>query len=304
VSAPLRHVAPSRRIHTAITNPAHISERFLGMFSGGPHPSTERINKFMNEVYFHRPTEVTLFNINYRNQAERSTIKGLRVGPNLKGPRKNVVIVSGLPLQDPSTIGVNLYVAAMLSRLSLSCDVSVIPLAHPREYERRWRRPEAPPMLFPSSDPSQILPTGSVSDVSPSFVIDRDPKQCVVTENISLELKDTCKPIEAYITRQNKFYVNIEVDLSTHGSSAQYKSNSLPVITSKGKLRDFFAQSKNPLPDSLPSIYGEDSMLSPFLQAPSLVLELRGSQALDDDQIVARGEDVIRVVKELANEPF
>lgn len=67
-------------------------------------------------------------------------IKGICIGTNSRrGPaQKNVVVVSGVPLQDPSLIGVGLYVAAMLSRLSpmLPRDVSVIPLASPREYEQ------------------------------------------------------------------------------------------------------------------------------------------------------------------------
>jgi len=267
------------------------------MFSAGPHPSTERINKFMTEVYFHRPSDVALFNINYRNQAERSTIKGLRVGPGVRGARKNVVIVSGLPLQDPSTIGVNLYVAAMLSRLSLTSNVSVIPLAHPREYERRSRKSE-PPMLFPSSESTQLL----ADSPAPSLFFSQVPKQCAVTENISLELRDTCKPIEAYVTRLNKFYVNIEVDMTAHGSSMQYKNNSLSAFTSKGKHRDFFTQTASLIPSDsppVPKIYGADSLLAPFIQDPSIILELRSSQALDDDQIVARGEEVIRMVMEL-----
>jgi len=280
------------------TTPTHsrdISEIFSEMISSGPHPSMDRINKFMNAVYLHQPRAVTLFNIHHRTPTDRSTIKVLRIGSNTRRPQpqKNVILVSGLPMQDPSTIGVNLYVAAMLSRVQplFPCDVSVIPLAHPREYEKRWRRTElVPPSLFPSPHAPM-----------PSFAPREDPSQWAIPDSASLDLGDTCKPIEAYVTRQNKYYVNIEVDMSAHGSSMQYKKSSLAFP--KGKFRNFFAQPPpNPHPDfplAAPQIHGSGSLLSPMFQAPSLVLELRSSQALDDDQIVARGEEVIKMVKEL-----
>jgi len=256
----------------------------------------------MTAVYLHKPRAVTLFNINYRSQSERSTIKGLRIGINTKRsrPSKNIVLVSGLPLQDPSVIGVNLYVAAMLSRINpmLPYDVSIIPLAHPKEYEKHWRKTELVPSgardLFLSAPPLPPIPHN-------------DPSKWITPENVSLELRDTCKPLEVYVTRQNKYYVNIDVDLTAHGSTMQYQSDSLPRLSShRGKFGRFFDHSQSPLHnDTLspayqtPRIHDGDSLLAPLLESPSLVLELRSSQALDDDQIVARGEEVIAMVKEL-----
>jgi len=293
---------PARRFHMD-TTPTHrdITEIFSEMITAGPQPSMERINKFMNAVYLRQPRGVTLFNINYRTPSDRSSIKGLRIGNNSRRsqPQKNVILVSGLPLQDPSTIGVNLYVAAMLSRAqpAFPCDVSVIPLAHPREYEARWRRAElVPPALFASS---------AASPVPSSSTPREDPSQWIVPpqENVSLELRDTCRPIEAYVTRQNKYYVNIEVDMTARGSTMQYKNNSLPNLASKGKHRRFFLDPSSPAHDSDPQsslrVFGNDSLLTPMLQAPSLVLELRSGQALDDDQITARGEEVIAMIREL-----
>jgi hypothetical protein len=268
----------------------------------------ERINRFMNAVYVHQPRAVTLFNINYRTQTERSTIKGLRVGTNGRrlGPHKNLILVSGLPLQDPSAIGVNLYVAAMLSRISpmFPCDVSFIPLAHPREYEQRWRK-AVPRETFDVGG----MPSLSIAPAPVPSAASRE--DCIVPENITLELRDTCKPIEAYVTRQNKYYVNIDVEMNAHRSTMQYKANSLPALASRGKHRKFFASPldtpfPSPFPSSSPSsldapirIHGTDSLLTPMLEAPSLVLELRSSRALDDAQIVARGEEVIAMMKEL-----
>jgi len=293
VGLPLRQ--PVRRIHMDATPTHHrdISEIFSEMISAGPHPSMERINRFMNAVYLRQPRAVTLFNVNYKTPNERSTIKGLRLGSNTRKPhpQKNVVLVSGLPQQDPSTIGVNLYVAAMLSRSpAFPCDVSVIPLAHPREYERRWRRAELTPSLLP---PGLAAPASSSAS------------ELIPQENISLELSETCKPIEAYVTRQNKYYVNVEVDLTSRGSAMQYKNNSLAALASRGKHRRFFLDSSDTLsPDSDPRspllrIHGNDSLLTPLLQSPSLVLELRSAQALDDAQITARGEEVIAMIREL-----
>lgn len=294
-----------RRIHMDTAQPHRdISEIFSDMISSGSHPSTEHINKFMSTIYLHKPKAVTLFNINYRSLAERSTIKGLRIGTNSwsPGPRKNVVLVSGLPLQDPSVIGVNLYVAAMLSRINpmLSCDVSVIPLANPKEYERIWRKME----LASARSADGFLPASSILPPAPHL----DPSKWITpSENVTLELRDTCKPLEVYFTRKNNVFVNIDVDLTAHGSTMQYKCDSLPNLSTKGKFSRFLSRlPQTPLPPSspfaaslTPQVHGADPLLAPLLAAPSLVLELRSSHSLDDDQVVARGEEVIAMVKEL-----
>jgi hypothetical protein len=207
------------------------------------------------------------------------------------------VVVSGLPLQDPSLIGVGLYIAAVLSRLSpaLSHDVSVIPLAHPREYESRWRSPRFGE-LRATSDSTSILP-------------DQDVSNWLAHENVTLELKDTSKPIETYVTRKNKYFVNVDVNVTTHSSDMQYKGNSLAQLSSKGKHRSFLSELSPcsvPLPLSLSSSHSStlipeqaDPFIAPLMEAPSLVLELKGTQTLDDEQVVARGEEVIRMVKNL-----
>jgi len=289
-----------RRIHhTALPPLANhdISEVFTKMMASSlSPPRTERINHFMNTIYLHRPEQVVLFNISYRTQTERASIKGVRVGPNTRRAQKNVVIVSGLPLQHPSAISVNLYVAAMLSRISpsLRAAVSLIPLAHPHQYEQRLKTTEVVPSLFPSPSPS------SIQEDAP--IILGEGAGGIIPENISLEMRDTCKPIEAYVTRQNKYYVNIGVDMTTQGSEMKYKSNSLRNMASRGKYR-FFTDPSAPQDPALSSrplrIIGDDSMLSSFLAAPSLVLELKCSHALDDSQVVARGEEVIAMVDKL-----
>jgi len=291
------NVPTQRRMYHANASPSthnrDISEIFSEMITSGPHPSMERINKFMNAVYFHQPRAVTLFNINYRTQTERSQIRGLRVGSNSRRgvPHKNVILVSGLPLQDPSLIGVNMYVAAMLSRMQpmVPFDVSFIPLAHPREYDNKWRRTM-----------DKVTSSLSLSATSVAAAPVEEATQGIVPENISLELRECCRPIEAYVTRQNKYYVNVDVDISAHRSTMQYKDNSLAALGSKGKFRQFFSHPTPATPNfETPRIYGEDSLLAPMINNPTLVLELRSSQTLDDDQIVARGEEIIGMIKEL-----
>lgn len=277
------------------------------MISSGSHPSIEHINKFMSTVYLHQPCAVTLFNINYRTQLDRSTIKGLRIGLRSwrSPPQKNIILVSGLPLQDPSAISVNLYLAAMLSRINpmFPCDVSVIPLAHPKEYEKRWRKMPgltAPSLFPPSSSPSSPLLSSPSCEASFS-------SESIIPENVNIELRDTCRPIEAYVTRRNRYYVNIEVGMNAHGSTTQYKSNSLNNLMSKGKkinpsLHELESKSHpEPYPTPL-GIYGKDSILFPMLSAPTYVLELHSNHALNDDQIVARGEEVAAMMNKLITE--
>jgi len=279
-------------------------EILYDMISSGTHSSTERINKFMNTVYVGKPRTVSLFSFNYRQQAERNIIRGVSIGANnRRGPaQRNAVLVSGLPLQDASLIGVGLYVAAVLSRLSplLPRDVSVIPLANPREYEKRWRAQDRNASLCESRDRETRR-------------LDEAEANWFAAENVALELQDTCKPIETYLTRKNKYYINLDVELSTRGSSITYKGNSFSHLASKGKFRDFFTQSSSPsiplpsflLPSSSSSSSStlipetQSTMLDSIIQAPSIVLELKGKQALDDDQVVARGEEIISMLKEL-----
>lgn len=306
---------------TTRTHHDNTQEILYDMISSGTHSSTERITKFMNALYVNKPRCSSLFSFNYRQQTERSTIRGICIGTNNRRgpPQKNVVLVSGVPLQDPSLIGVSLYVSAMLCRLSpmLSHDVSVIPLASPKEYESRWRTLAAVSRLgrlessFGNSDPKIGL--------SEMIGLDRESKSdanWLSHENVTLpDLKDTCKPLEMYITRRNKYFINIDVDLSSQGSSMSYKSNSFSLLSSKGKFGDFLSLSSPPslpLPSSLlprrspssssPSssfLLPEPHMLDNIIQAPSIVLELKGKESLDDDQVVKRGEEIIGMLKEL-----
>jgi hypothetical protein len=100
----------------------------------------------------------------------------------------------------------------------------------------------------------------------------------------------------------------------------EYKSNSLPHIASFGKHRSFLLH-RSPPSISLPSCLSSSStspssspisllpgapepnydkdLLAPILDNPTLVLELKGTQPLDDEQVVTRGEEVIAMVKEL-----
>jgi len=278
-----------------------ISEIFSEMMSS-PHPSLERINTFMNTVYLHHPRTVTPYILHYRTPTARSSIKGIRVGMKMKRsqPQKSIVLVSGLPLQDSSVISVNLYVAAMLSRMvpMVPFDVSVIPLAHPKEYEKRWRRMElaTSPHLSSRDMFREELPLPlTENEESNSF------PRIIPETSMCFELGDTCKPLETYITRQSKYYINIDVDLNANGSTMQYKSNSLPNLAAKGKHADFLAHTQS-LDGGFASLTPpilDFPLLAPMLQSPSIVLELRSSQALDDDQIVRRGEEIIAMVKKL-----
>lgn len=302
VRKPLQAVL-ARGFHTDAARTHHhdgTQEILYDMISSGTHSSTERINKFMNALFVNKPRHLSLFSFNYRQQTERNNVRGVCIGTNNRagGPaQKNVVLVSGMPLQDPSLIGVSLYVAAMLSRLSpaLPRDVSVIPLASPKEYEHRWRK------------------AGAVRLGKSFGMLEREEGEgrglesnWLAHENV--DLKDTLKPLETYITRKNKYFINVDVDLSTQGSTMTYKGNSFSKLTEKGKFRDFFALSSPISPPSFLSPNSSSSLLIPepktslldsILDTPSIVLELKGKESLDDEQVVKRGEEIIGMLQEL-----
>lgn len=306
-----------RGFHMDTTRTHHdgTPEILYDMISSGTHSSTERINKFMSALFVSKPRSTGLFSFNYRQQTERGTIRGITIGTsNRRGPaQKNVVIVSGVPLQDPSLIGVSLYVSAMLCRLSpmLPNDVSVIPLASPKEYELRWQK----------SAVSRLGKSDSVfgkSEFGLGQRVSESEAHWLSQENVSLQdLKDTCKPLETYIMRRNKYYINLDVDLTSQGSSMSYKGNSLSLLSSKGKFGDYLSLSSPPslpLPSSLypsPSSSSssflipepKSSLLDNILQHPSIVVELKGKEALDDEQVVKRGEEIIGMLKELLVSP-
>lgn len=259
----------------------------------------------MNAIYIKHPRSVSLFCFNYRQHKERSTIRGICIGTNGRthaAPQKNAVVVSGLPFQDPSLIGVGLYVAAMLSRASpmLCRDVSVIPLAYPKEYERLWsaRAVSAP---FDHMGASPVPHSENIAD-------------WLVQENVVLE--GSCKPLEIYITRKHKFIVNVNANLTPYGTSMQYKGYSFPSITKSKFFHPSFS-SPSPLPPiHLPpsvapnhsfshslhtslNIHEQNPLVADMTKAPSFVVELTGTQALNDKQVVARGDEIIQVVREL-----
>jgi hypothetical protein len=318
-----RKQAPSvlvRGFHMDTTRAQHHDENEIlyDMISSGAHSSTERITKFMNGLYVNKPRSVSLFSFNYRQQTERSTIRGICIGTNSRrGPAAlNAVVVGGVPLQEPSLIGVALYVAAVLARRDpmLPRDVAVIPLASPKEYEQRWRK-----TAIARHGKSLTSSSSSSSEASFSESVEA-ASNWLAHENVSLDLKDTCKPLETYITRKNKYFINLDVDLTAQGSSITYKGNSLSNLTSKGKFRDFFSLSSPPplplpaylQPSPSPASSSSSSFLIPepqsslldsILEAPSIVLELKGKEALDDEQVVRRGEEIISMLKELLTPP-
>jgi len=302
-SLPLRTLQVRRTFHIDTAHHHDTREVLSDMISSGIHSSTENITRFMNEIYVKQPSSVSLFSLNYKQHTERSTIRGIRIGTNGRraAAQKNAVVVSGLPFQDPSLIGVGLYVAAMLSRASpmLPRDVSVIPLAHPKEYERRWLARAG------------VAAFGNLlSRVSSSAWEDS------VDWLSHVDLKNTCKPVEPYITRKNKFFVNVDVNLTPYGTTMQYKGNSFPLLTSKSKHSSPSSSSSSsslfppiPMHPSIapPSsstfsslhIHEPNPIMANMLESPSIVLELKGTQALDDEQVVARGSEIIQTLKEL-----
>jgi len=275
------------------------------MISSGTHSSAESITKFMNALYVNKPRNVSLFSYSCKQRTERSTVRGICIGTNNRKdrPQKNVVLVSGLPLQDPSLIGVGLYVAAMLSRLSpaLSRDVSVIPLINPKEYEQRWQTAERV-SAFTS-------PRVNKSDLN----LEGEHSNWLAQENVSLDAKDNMKLFETYVTRKNKYFINVHANLTAQGSSMTYNGNSLTQLASKGKYKDFFAISAPPtlpLPSFLsPTPTSSASsllipeeiplLIDPIVASPSIVIEVKGTNALDDEQVVKRGEEIIGMLKNI-----
>lgn len=267
-----------------------LTQWFCAILSAEPDPPPERVNSFMNLIYTHSPQNIVPFNLTYRTPMERWNVKGLRIGIDEKDKKaakrvtersKNVVLVSGTKAQERATVGVSLYVAAVLSRRPLSSvDVSVIPLLYPKEYETYWRaeQVQAPPQ-YPA------LAQGSLTYQNNNNMIPPDRDFFI-------------GPIRNYVLRQGKNFFNITMELGPSGSVLHTKPDPFSALFKRA------GQLLPNLPPSGLSMYGGSlPLLDPFLNTPTYVIELRDkNQALDEEQIAVKGEEVLAAIKHLTEE--
>eukprot|EP01110_Echinostelium_bisporum_P005964 TRINITY_DN24531_c0_g1_i1.p1 TRINITY_DN24531_c0_g1~~TRINITY_DN24531_c0_g1_i1.p1 ORF type:complete len:306 (+),score=33.73 TRINITY_DN24531_c0_g1_i1:138-1055(+) len=273
---------PARSFHmNAKETPVDIPQMFSDILTAEPNPPPDRVNTLLNMIYTHSPRSVTPFNLHCRTMRERWVVKGLRVGakkwvhPAERGA--NVVLVSGLQPQDTSSVAVSLYVAAALSRSPLAADVSIVPVAYPKEYEKRWSIDQVRQQSYTLSEDASV------------------PSEEYTAELDSIDtLRDVSEgPLKNYIARLGRYHVNTVLDLKSAGSMLTYKKSSLSKFNSNDN-----ASLNNDLASHL--FAGNDSLLlDPMMRAPTYVIQLKNTGPLDDEQIVYRADEVVKAIHEL-----
>jgi len=233
----------------------------------------QKVSNVLNDIS-RSHQRCVLFKVTHwsRGAMRHLATKGIRLSNTAPTkPQKHIMLVSGLPLQDPSAIAVNLHVAGLLSRRKdlLPCPVSFIPLVHPSSLESH----ELAGLVQ-----KQLLEQAPIENWG-------------LPTNVPLDLADPCRPIKKYITRHNKYMKNIEVDLTEGVVTPTLKRESFAVAT--------------PMPILSPEamhILRSNPLLAQFVREPSLVLELRCAKTLDETAVAARGEEVLKIIEKMAHE--
>lgn len=261
------------------------TEDLAGMFSEvfSAHPTPDKINTLMNLIYTEAPqNNVTSFSLlcrTFTDRMDRWSIKGLRIGP--KGNtvrRRSLVLVSGLQAFERIPIGVNLFVAAALSRSPIEgVEVTFFPVMKPKEYELEWRHEQA-------------------RNFFNAPVTAGNPIKLSVDEYEN----GVDGPLRNYVLKRSTNFVDVGMDLGANNSILRLKSNSLARPLKRAEV---FMESLNPHPDfPFPQFAGsgETTLLGSVASPPALILELRDKQkSLDEDQIASCGEQVLTAINKL-----
>lgn len=317
---PLQLVPGRPGFHTD-ARPHHnqdITQWFCEILSAEPHPPADRVNTYMNLISSHSPQSTAAFNLPFRTTSDRWSIKGLRItadkerdikdskgvgsappGKSVSDRNKHVVLVSGTNARERATVRVGLYVAAVLSRRPVpGVDVSVIPLAYPKEYELYWRAEQALSSASPLHSHS-LMPSGM-----------RIPSPSVTPE------RDFCSagPIRNYVMRSGRYHINYTMDLGQSASLLKHRNETLSpsyrraeyllsnyrdeMGTAMGSSEGGIGSCGYPSGFAIPG--GDTPLMSPFLSTPTYVIEVRDRNlSVDEDHISAKGDEVLSAIQML-----
>lgn len=265
------------------------TQDLAGMFSEAfaAHPTPDKINALMKVIYTEAPhNNVTSFSLmcrSFTDYLDRWSIKGLRIGPN-EGRRRSVVIVSGLQASERIPIGVNLFVAAALSRHPLpGVEVTVFPVMRPKEYEIEWRYKQAKEFL-----------------------------DAPVSSGIPIKLTTEYEggvdgPLRNYVLKRSTNFVEIGMDLEPGNSTLSLKNNSLDRPLKRAEVFMRGLPSIGPDGEELPiprfAVPGETTLFGTLVAPPAVVLELRDkNKTLAEDQISSYGEQVLTAIRKLLSD--
>lgn len=276
------NLPPRRCFHvSAQRRPSHdLAGMFSGIFSA--HPTPDKINTLMNMISTEAPqNNVTSFSLlcrTFTDRMDRWSIKGLRIAPKDNGARRrSVVLVSGIQAYERIPIGVNLFVAAALSRSPIEgVEVTFFPVMKPKEYELEWQHEQA-------KDLFKSYGGGS-------------------TAKFSLEEHEggVEGPLRNYVLKRSNNFIDVGMDLTALGSTLRLKSNSLTRPLSRAQV---FMQGLTPDSDfPLPKLAGpgEQTLFGTLISPPTVVLELRDKhKSLEEDQISSCGEQVLSAIEKL-----
>lgn len=251
------------------------------------HPTPDKINSLMNVICTEAPNNnVTSFSLlcrSFTDHLDKWSIKGLRIAPKGNSVRRrSVVLVSGLQAFERIPIGVNLFVAAALSRRPLEgVEVTVFPVMRPKEYELEWRHKQA----------REYLRLGAHAPAANPIKLTSEEYEGGVDG-----------PLRSYVLKRSTNFVDIGMDLEAEGSphTLSLKNNSFarPLKRAEVFMRGLPDVEGMPMPRF--AAPGETTLLGAVAAPPALVLELRDrSKALAEDRISTYGEQVLSTLDTL-----
>jgi hypothetical protein len=240
----------------------------------------------MNLIYTQAPQNtVTPFNLFCRSAMERWTIKGLRIGNKERVNKRSVVVASGMQAYEHIPIGVGLYAAAVLSKRPIpGVEVTFFPVMKPKEFELQWHNEQT----NHAKASFGILPHPSGGALK------------LTTEQYDRVVEG---PLRSYAMKRGTSYVDFVMDLASINQPLYYKENSLA-----RPLRQACAMMQSlPAHPQLPSLNlagnGVQSLFDQLVSPPTIILELRDkNKTMDEDQIVACGDELIATIYKLIEE--
>lgn len=280
----LRNCTTTRSFH--LNMPRGSSQDLTQWFSEKFSAQPDSVNALMNLIYTQAPQNtVTPFNLFCRSAMERWTIKGLRIGNKERVNKRSVVVASGMQAQEHIPIGVSLYAAAVLSKRPIpGVEVTFFPVMKPKEFELQWHNEQT----------NHAKANFGIPLHSPDGFLK------LTTEQYGRVVEG---PLRSYAMKRGTSYVDFVMDLASVNQAMYLKENSLarPLNQAGATMQSFPAHPQ--LPSFPMAGDGVQSLFDQLVNPPTIILELRDkNKIMDEDQIVARGEQLITTIHKLIEE--